>query len=363
MLSYFSIPVDLPFLNIVLPVGISFFTFQIMSYTIDVYRGKITERYSLGDVILYISFFPQLVAGPIVRAEEFLPQLKNKADSSAIPALRAFNLIGTGLFKKILIANYLATELVDPAFENPGAFSSLELVIAAYGYAIQIYCDFSAYSDIAIGVALLLGFHFPDNFNSPYKATSLQDFWRRWHISLSSWLRDYLYISLGGSKEGKWKTYRNLLLTMLLGGLWHGASWSFIIWGGMHGLMLAIERFFGEFKFKWKIPSFIGWIFTFHFVIFCWIFFRAGNLENSLTYLDMIYSNVYKEDHILTPFIIGILLLGFISHYIPDRVSFAMETILSKFHPLVQGLVFSVILILLGAISPQGVMPFIYFQF
>ena len=221
-------------LGIILPVGISFYTFQTMSYSIDIYRGRLEPTESLLDFALFVGFFPQLVAGPIVRARDFLAQLATD-DRTPIDTGRSLRLILGGLFKKIVIADVLATELVDGVFANPGGATGLETLLAIYGYALQIYGDFSGYSDIAIGIALLLGFRFGDNFDQPYRAASLQEFWRRWHISLSSWLRDYLYVSLGGSRRGRLLTYRNLLITMLLGGLWHGAGWTFVVWGALHG--------------------------------------------------------------------------------------------------------------------------------
>ncbi|MDP8971273.1 MAG: hypothetical protein M3N52_12425, partial [Actinomycetota bacterium] len=231
----------LPLLEILLPVGISFFTFQALSYVIDVYRGELPPAKPL-DFAVYLSFFPQLVAGPIVRAAEFLPQLRDRRDPRRVDGARGFWLITGGLFKKVVVANVLATQLVDAVFARPSQHSSLEILVAIYGYAVQIYADFSGYTDIAIGCALLLGFRFPDNFASPYAAVSLQDFWRRWHMTLSRWLRDYLYIPLGGSRGSRLETYRNVLLTMLLGGLWHGAAWTFVVWGGLHGLGLAAEQ-------------------------------------------------------------------------------------------------------------------------
>ena len=227
-------------LRIILPVGISFYTFQTMSYSIDIYRNNLKATKSLLDFALFVGFFPQLVAGPIVRAKDFLQQLSSN-NREPIQMGRATKLILGGLFKKIVIADLLAAEMVDGVFRNPGGSTGLETLLGIYGYALQIYGDFSGYSDIAIGIALLLGFQFSDNFNQPYRALSLQDFWRRWHISLSSWLRDYLYIGLGGNRKGRIKTYRNLLFTMLLGGLWHGASWNFVVWG--NGEKIRVELF------------------------------------------------------------------------------------------------------------------------
>ena len=255
-------------LRIILPVGISFYTFQTMSYSIDIYRKNMKPTKSLLDFALFVGFFPQLVAGPIVRARDFLAQLATN-NRQPIQTGRATKLILGGLFKKIVIADLLATEIVDGVFRNPAGSTGLETLIGIYGYALQIYADFSGYSDIAIGIALLLGFQFADNFNQPYRSLSLQDFWRRWHISLSSWLRDYLYIGLGGNRKGKLRTYRTLLLTMLLGDLWHGAAWTFGAWGLLHGGGLAIERAIDERRPENRPPNVVGrfmrGFFTFHF--------------------------------------------------------------------------------------------------
>lgn len=251
------------FQRIFLPVGISFYTFQVMSYTIDIYRRKIrslsagvenaTQGFrALIDFAFFVSFFPQLVAGPIVRAADFLPQIRQPLSLNREQMGQAFLLIIGGLFKKAVISDYISVNFVDRVFDNPGLYSGLENLLAAYGYAIQIYCDFSGYSDMAIGLALLMGFQLPENFRTPYQSASIQDFWRRWHISLSSWLRDYLYISLGGNRKGSFRTYVNLMITMLLGGLWHGASWVFVIWGGLHGMALAVDRFLSNEKGWWR---------------------------------------------------------------------------------------------------------------
>ena len=234
LLGVFHLNADLPLLRIVLPVGVSFLTFRVLSYVVDVYRGTLRTS-SLLDFGIYVTFFPYIMAGPIARANEFLPQLATPRDPRQVDTSRAFFLILGGLAKKMLIADYLATNLVNGVFTTPGEFTSLEVLLGIIGYSVQIYCDFSAYSDIAIGISLLLGFQLPDNFNAPYTAISVQDFWRRWHITLSRWLRDYVYIPLGGNRKGKTRTSVNIMLTMLLGGLWHGAGWPFIFWGALHG--------------------------------------------------------------------------------------------------------------------------------
>jgi len=235
---------DVEPLNLVLPAGISFHTFQSLSYTIDVYRKELPATKSVITFATFVLFFPQLVAGPIVRAYELLPQLEDPPPLELQSAQVGLFRIVVGLFKKIAIADTLAMTIVDRVFEAPERYSSVEVLAGVYGYALQIYLDFSAYSDIAIGSAMVLGFTLPENFRTPYRAANLQEFWRRWHISLSTWLRDYLYITLGGSKGAPWRTYVNLSLTMLIGGLWHGASWAFIVWGALHGFGLAITRYF-----------------------------------------------------------------------------------------------------------------------
>src|SRR5262244_329144 len=237
-----GLPIELTFIEVALPIAISFLTFHALSYIIDVYGRRIKPTNSLIDILFYISFFPHLIAGPIVRARAFLEQTVRKSDPRDIALGLCVFLIVGGLFKKVIIANYLAPDFVDGVFRSPEAFSPLILLLGMYAYALEIYCDFSAYTDIAIGVAMLLGYRFPQNFTQPYRALSVQDFWRRWHITLSTWLRDYLYIPLGGNRGTPTRTSVNLMLTMLLGGLWHGAAWAFVVWGGLHGLYLAAER-------------------------------------------------------------------------------------------------------------------------
>lgn len=283
-------------LDVVLPVGISFYTFQSLSYTIDVYRGVMQPRRNFLDYALAVAFFPQLEAGPIVRAREFFAELDGPKLVRMADVQRAIILIGFGFVKKMVFADSLAV-FVDSVFNNPIGAGFWNTLLAIYAFAFQIYCDFSGYTDIAIGCALLLGIRFPQNFNYPYIAQSFQDFWRRWHITLSRWLRDYLYISLGGNRRGEIRTFVNLMLTMLLGGLWHGASWTFVIWGGLHGAYLVIERFvFARWKFwhaKTWMMAMVRWLVTFNLVCFAWIFFRAktftdarhmiGNLVHGIT--------------------------------------------------------------------------------
>ena len=233
-------------LNILLPVGISFYTFENISYTVDVYRGEFVPVKRFSEYLLFLSFFPKLVMGPIVRAKDFIPQITQPYYITKDDFSDGFYLILAGLFKKLVISDYITLNLVNYVFDAPAKYSGLECLFAVYGYAVVIYCDFSGYSSVAIGIARWLGYKIPPNFLSPYQSLDITEFWRRWHISLSSWLRDYLYIPLGGNRKGKFRTYLHLFITMLLGGLWHGASFNFIVWGGLHGTALAIHKLWNE---------------------------------------------------------------------------------------------------------------------
>jgi D-alanyl-lipoteichoic acid acyltransferase DltB (MBOAT superfamily) len=275
LLDSIGLGMPLPLLTLALPIGLSFITFQAISYVVDVKRGLLPPA-SILDFGLYLSFFPHIVAGPIVRAREFIPQLAKPRNPNDVAVGAAVVLIALGLVKKVAIADYLAREVVDPVFGVPEAYAAPDVALAAYAYAVQIYCDFSGYTDIAIGVALLMGFVFPQNFNSPYRATSFRDFWRRWHITLSRFLRDFLYIPLGGNRGGQLKTARNLMITMTLGGLWHGAAWGFVLWGALHGVCLVVERMLsGRVKAP---PAWVRWAIVFKVVLFGCIMFSDLNV-------------------------------------------------------------------------------------
>ena len=284
-----------PQLDVLLPVGISFYTFQTLSYTIDIWRGELKPERHFGKFALFVTFFPQLIAGPIERAKHLLPQLDREVAFDFERVQSGLQLMGWGLFKKVVIADNLSV-YVDAVYGNPQAHSGWTLGFATYAFAFQIYCDFSGYSDIAIGAAKVLGFDLMKNFERPYFSQSITEFWRRWHISLSSWLRDYLYISVGGNRRGKWKTYRNLMITMVLGGLWHGASWNFVIWGTLQGVMLAASRITLPWRDKVAkrlgIPALAvsGWrmLITFHLVCLSWIFFRAATFDDAMVILGRI---------------------------------------------------------------------------
>jgi len=359
---------QLPLYDIFLPVGISFFTFQTWSYTLDVYFGKLKPIRSFADFTFFVSFFPQLVAGPIVRASYFIPQIHKEVHLDKDTIARALVLIFAGLLKKGVIADYLSINFVDRIFENPALFSGMENLLGVYAYALQIYCDFSGYSDIAIGLAALLGFQLPVNFLTPYRATSVTDFWRRWHISLSTWLRDYLYIPLGGNRKGKARQYINLMLTMLLGGLWHGASWNFVVWGGMHGMALAFDKLLLGFKFmQTKLMKAIGIVVTFHFVSFCWIFFRSPDFASAGLMLSRIFSTFHSGlfwqwlvEYKLVAILIG---AGFLFHWMPDSFELGFEKLLRRTPLVFQSLILAVVIWVLFQARSADIQPFIYFQF
>jgi len=358
-----------PILHVLLPVGISFYTFQTLSYTLDVYREQIKPLRNIWDFAFFVSFFPQLVAGPIVRASDFIPQIPRPPYVSRDDMGRAVLLIAAGLFKKAVISDYISLNYVERIFDNPTLYSGIENLLGVYGYALQIYCDFSGYSDIAIGIALLLGYRLPPNFLSPYQSTSITEFWRRWHISLSSWLRDYLYIPLGGNRKGVVRQYINLFLTMLLGGLWHGASLTFVAWGALHGAALAIDKLFQQVVKPGNGPlvKFLGWVITFHFVCFCWIFFRAGTFEVATQVIHQI-THALRPD--LLPQVLGafrpvfaLMALGYALHALPDNWTLRLEGVLARRSVVLQAVLLVVIIWLVIQVKSAEIQPFIYFQF
>jgi alginate O-acetyltransferase complex protein AlgI len=275
----------IPAVDILLPAGISFYTFKSMSYTIDVYRREIEPCRSLMDYATFVTFFPELIACPIVRASIFLPQMTRRIGPTMDRVGAGASLFLLGLTKKVVIADRLAIP-VDRVFAQPALFSGRALWAALIGYTLQIYCDFSGYSDMAIGTAKMIGYDLPQNFNMPYAARNITDFWRRWHMTLSAWLRDYLYIPLGGNRKGRGRTYVNLMLTMLLGGLWHGASWNFVLWGGLHGGALAAHKFSrSRGGHRFSVPAGLGWATTLVFVMLCWIPFRAAHTSDTIDFV------------------------------------------------------------------------------
>lgn len=363
-------------LNIILPMGISFYTFHTLSYIIDVMRGKVTPTENFIDMALYIAFFPQLVAGPIVKASFFLPQLAEDRNVSAANIAVGVQIFLFGLFKKIVIADYLSV-FVDSVFSAPKAYSALSVILAITSYSIQIYFDFSGYSDMAVGCAKCLGYDLPRNFNLPYLSQNVSEFWKRWHISLSSWLKEYLYISLGGNRKGKLRTYINLMLTMLLGGLWHGANWTFVFWGFLHGTGLCVHKLFLSLTKKKRAPrtykKIVSIIATYVFVCIAWVFFRAGSFENAMVIFSRLFVWNTGITQIYTWTVLAFILLsgatcaaiirtrkpgtggdtGIAEGYYPILN-------LQKFWPLV--LVLFLAGLILG-LAYTGLSPFIYFQF
>jgi len=351
-----------------LPLGVSFFVFHAISLMMDAYRSKLKERVRLGDALLYVAFFPQLIAGPILRASSFLPQLRVRRNAAAIRVNRALLLIVAGLFKKVVVSNLLATRLVEQVFAAPQTYGRGDVLLAIYGYAAQIYCDFSGYTDIAIGCAMLLGYRFPRNFNAPYAATNPQDFWRRWHISLSSWLRDYLYIPLGGSRRGTWRTCLNLMITMLLGGLWHGAAWTFVIWGALHGFYLIVHR--GWSAIAWapmaRLREMGVWRWTsrlllFHAVCLGWVFFRSPSFDIAFAMLRRL--TVPGMCTLLSIPVALALVAGLAGQFQPLRWRKAMEFELGRWPAMARGAAFATAVFAIELLGPSGVAPFIYFRF
>ncbi len=417
------------FHDIILPVGISFYTFQSMSYIIDIYRKELKPTNNILEYLFFVSFFPQLVAGPIVRASEFLPQIYRRIVLTREEVNTGLFLIIGGLLKKTVVSDYISINFVDRVFDAPNSYTAFENLMASYGYAIQIYCDFSGYSDMAIGIALLMGFRLSTNFRTPYKSASITEFWRRWHISLSTWLRDYLYISIGGNRNGSFAgfffpfvffgglitwgvvyfstsmvplivalaalavfilafvfssqkkktlyTNSNLMTTMLLGGLWHGPSLRFIIWGALHGMGLAVHKIWSEFfpiskgeKFSlWRsIRVFVGIIITFHFVTFCWIFFRAATFDTAFQVISNIGKlNLHFEEWMAVVSgyrnVFIVMALGYVWHFLPEKFTAFRKSIFNALPVVLKALVLALAFWVVYATATSGPQPFIYFQF
>lgn len=376
LLTSMGLHPSLPVLNVLLPVGISFFTFENVSYTMDVYRGKIEPARSLLDYAIFVSFFPRMVAGPIIRASNFLPQLNAPPRYNDRQVLGGFFLILTGLAKKIIIADLLGYWLVDSVFRDPSSYHGARVMLGVWAYGFQIYNDFSGYSDIAIGSARMLGYELPINFNRPYLAKDLQDFWRRWHISLSTWLRDYLYIPLGGSRVSPVRTYANLAVTMLLGGLWHGANWTFVVWGAFHGVALAVTRMVQRARGQTveteapqprslgrRLSGVAQMAATFNLVCMGWVFFRAQSLPAALRVFEQLgHSGSLGLGHPHAKLAVLILLAAGIVHLTPQRWRQRGEEIFVAMPAVAQAAVFLLALGAFTLFSGQGA-PFLYFQF
>ncbi len=357
--------------DILLPLGISFFTFKIISYLVDIYRRELEPAKNIFDYGLYLAFFPSLIMGPITRASEFLPQLYKPTHVTRQQFGHGIWMILKGLFKKMFIADYLTVNFIDRVFDNPHTYTGFEHVAAIFSYSIQIYCDFSGYTDIAIGLAVLMGFILKDNFNSPYKAVSVADFWRRWHISLSSFLKDYLYIPLGGNRHGKLRMEINLLITMLLGGLWHGASWQFVIWGGLNGVGLMVYKLWKkvspyENSKNWIV---IAWrvMLTFTFITFTRIFFRADTMEGVEVFFQQVGNNFAWEyiPKVIWSYkwVFAVATLGMILHWLPYSWKAKGEQIfIDAPMPLQIAFCVFVVVLIYQSVSADMV-PFIYLQF
>lgn len=400
------------------PVGISFFTFHSLTYVMDVYRKKIGPVNSIIDYGFYVSFFPQLVAGPIVRASEFIPQLYRKYQLTDFEFGYGFYLILKGLVKKILIGDFIAVNLIDRTFANPSSYSGFENLMSLYGYSLQVYCDFSGYTDIAIGIALLMGFYLPKNFNSPYKAKNVGDFWKRWHMSLSSWLKDYLYIPMGGNRGGTLFTYIilfvilafivlisgklilipvfliiifitwilarffpalklaistniNLMITMLLGGLWHGSSWMFVIWGGLNGIGLVIYKIWKKISpyeySNWWIANFWKIFITFNFITFTRIWFRGESMQGTSEFISQVihkFGLMQVPQMVLSYWkVLALMAFGFIVHWLPEKVKLGYRDWFIA-RPIYQKIMISVVVVfaIYQSVS-AGLQPFIYFRF
>lgn len=356
-------------LDIILPVGISFYTFQSISYIVDVYKRRVDATDTWLEYVFFLSFFPALVAGPIVRADYFIPQIRAAYHANRSEIYTALWMIIIGIVKKAVIADYIA-QYNDLIFSNPTGYSGFESLMGVIGYTMQIYCDFSGYSDMAIGLALIMGFKLNRNFDFPYKSKNLTEFWRRWHISLSSWLRDYVYIPLGGNRRGTFRTYLNNFLTMLIGGLWHGAAWKFIFWGAMHGLGLAVHKATAPLTSRlpdtWPVKA-ISWSVTMLYVSLLWVFFRADSWLDSWLIIKNIFTN-FSFDYLL-PFLkvryVWVIMMSsiIIAHALPSRIIDRCSTLFVHSLWIVKLLVFLVTVQLVLEFASEDVAPFIYFQF
>ena len=360
--------------DIALPIGISFFTFRSVSYIVDIYRGKIAPVERIIDYVFFLSFFPPLVAGPIVRATELVPQIRRRPEVTGEMFAEGLFLLMTGVFKKVVLSDYISSNFVDRIFDAPSLYTGFENLMGVYGYTLQIYCDFSGYSDMAIGIALLLGFRFPANFDSPYKSSSITEFWRRWHITLSFWLRDYLYIPLGGNRVPLWRNYFNLFITMVIGGLWHGASWLFVLWGAWHGLLLVLHKMFMRMrgvgkadKPASKVAHVLGVLLTFHLVAIGWVFFRA----DSLTVVGEMANQIATQFHpeVFMQFIEGYptvtlaIVAGYLLHYTPHRWAEGICGMLERTPLVAKAVIFALFIYLVLQVRSSELVPFIYLQF
>lgn len=370
--DFTSIGFDLS--DIILPAGISFLTFRSISYVVDVYRRQMEPVRNVLDYIFFLTFFPPLLAGPVVRAKDLIPQIKSNPIATRTMVSDGYFLIMTGLIKKVVIADYISENFVDRIFDNPTLYSGFENIIGIYGFTLQLYCDFSGYSDMAIGIALLLGFRFRENFNSPFKSQNPTEFWHRWHISLSTWLRDYIYIPLGGNKISKTRSRLNLLYTMIIGGIWHGASWMFLIWGVWNGLLLIMHK---ELKFIFHLQNRnicnqwwrrLGNIFlTFSLIAFGMMFFRATSMNIVYDMLNQIWYNFHINialDFVVSYNIVVIIMLfGLVMHLSPHRWTIVMQNKFNRMPVIIQSIILTIVIFIIIQVRQSDIVPFIYLQY
>ncbi|MCM1452387.1 MAG: MBOAT family protein [Clostridium sp.] len=357
-------------LDIILPAGISFFTFRSIAYLVDIYRGQMRPCRNFMDYCFFLTFFPPLLAGPVVRAKDMLPQIEARPQATRAMVSEGLFLIILGLVKKVIVADYISGNFVDRIFENPSLYTGLENVFGAFGFTLQLYCDFSGYSDMAIGIALLLGYRFKDNFNAPFKSQNPTEFWKRWHISLSSWLMDYLYIPLGGNRKGKSRQRANLMTTMLLGGLWHGASWMYVLWGGYHGALLVGHK---ALKDKGVLPKDRPWTrplaiaVTLVLVVIGFTFFRAPSMQTIADMYTAIFTNFHPE--VLPQFVAGyavvvsIIAIAFAAHFLPTRWLHKVRDAYGWLPWAAQALILAIIIFIVIQARQSSLVPFIYLQY
>lgn len=360
-------------LDVILPAGISFFTFRSISYIVDLYRGQLEPCRSLLDYAFFLTFFPPLLAGPVVRAKDMLGQIRDNSAATQAMISEGLFLIMTGLVKKVVIADYISANFVDRIFDNPALYTGFENLMGAVGFTIQLYCDFSGYSDMAIGLALLLGYRFKENFAAPFKAQSPTEFWRRWHISLSTWLRDYIYIPLGGNRKGRARAYLNQFITMVIGGLWHGASWMYVIWGAYHGLLLVAHK---SLKKVCRLPAELAGrpevkianiLITFTLIVIGFTFFRAPDLATVGTMATQIFTDFHAS---VAPqfvsgymFIVAALVLSLAAHFSPKAWTTGTEAAYQAMPVIIQATLLAVILFLVIQTRQSELVPFIYLQY
>lgn len=365
---------DFDALNIILPAGISFFTFRSISYIVDIYRGEMKTCENFLDYTFFLTFFPPLLAGPVVRAKDMLPQIREDKQVTKADVSEGLFLIMCGLVKKVIVADFISQNFVDRVFDNPALYSGFENLMAVYGFTIQLYCDFSGYSDMAIGIALLLGFRFKDNFRAPFKSQSPQEFWHRWHISLSTWLRDYLYIPLGGNRCSKSRQRFNNMATMVIGGLWHGASWMYVIWGAWHGALLVIQKELARaFPKAAAVGNGKSWrtvlnvFLTFNLIALGFLFFRSTSMEN----VGIMTSQIFTDFHlsVAPQFIKGYMLIVLIAagalilHLLPHKWSIYAQSVYHTLPMLLQAIILALVILLCIQFKQSDIVPFIYLQY